>query len=206
MMPLALLDSQHNVADRFKGRMVADIMRHIELCLDRVPSHAGLGAYQFVGASPKLSGDTLSEFITELFLAQSKTYRIDQTSLSSFLRFAQVEIHARDVEVSNASNAYSPTWVQHVNSNRSRDVGDVANTINLVLRAVEENSTTETNKALSMVEFEKADHYHLIACMRALVDCAPKLESWKTAVQKTRSRLKRDGLDDNSLTQGLDVA
>ena len=98
--------------------------------------------------------------------------------------------------------------MQHVNSNRSRDVGALANTLKLVLLELLKLSYDQLNEGLHRVDFAIADPYHLIAMLRALSDPCENLKNWPWALQQSRDHLVCTGMEDsqvNSLMQGLDI-
>lgn len=196
MMHLALTDSEISLKSRFRAPIFPEVFRHSELRQDTLRSMTGTTCFLYVGTSVKQSSETCSDVIAEALRYQSKHHRIDSPSLSHFSTYAVLEVEAPSRE--------SPKWVKHLNTTISRDVGDIANTISSVLREVRKNGLMGVDRALTQVDFQKADSLHLVGMLRALKEFKNDLRNWTITVEQVRIKLSNAGLKVDKLMRGLD--
>lgn len=109
----------------------------------------------------------------------------------------------RDERQAEKQLAKPMAWLKNVNNKDAPGgIFAISKTMNSLFRQLEadkENELVNINRALSQIEFEKANPYHAIAVMRALLPFRKLLGSWTKVESKMRESLSTRFAKDGSV-------
>ena len=111
-----------------------------------------------------------------------------------------------EVAPAQSAAAEQPIWISQINSMRTHEVGQIANSIRSVLRQhAQPGGARSIEEDFTRIDFSTANDFHLVAVLRALRPHRKELDNWQTVLRNAHEMLLSKKLNADQILKGLDA-